>query len=146
MLAKPMAADMSGDAAGRRGPACTNAHARPPELAEYTSATTNRAPDAKIVAPRQLGAGDGLLTSDIHPDVSEPVELITVNDRHLGDPYVEDLLRKKGLDELQIACIRSIMRQYIDSFLEDKDVELDEDAYRVLTNMLVHLIEESSKD
>lgn len=104
------------------------------------------APNAEIVAPRQLGAGDGLPTSDINPDVSEPIKIISVNDVHLGDPYIEDLLRKRGLDEPQIAYVRSIMRQYIDSFLKAKDVELDEGAYGVLTNMLVHLIGESSKD
>lgn len=102
---------------GRWDPTCTNAHAKPPELAEHTSATTNRAPDAEIAAPRQPGAGDWLPTSNTNPDVSEPVKIISVSDRHPADPYIEDLLRKKGLDERQIACIISIMRQYTGSFL-----------------------------
>lgn len=141
-----MAADMGGsDAAWRWDPACTNAHARSPELRVYSSATTARAPDAGIAAPHPFGAEDGPPTSDIKPGATEPVQFIAIKDKHLGDPYIEDMLRKKGLDERQIAYIRSMMRQYIDSFLKTKSVELDEGAYRVLTNMLIRLTEESSK-
>ena len=73
------------------------------------------------------------------------MQTITVMDKHLEDPYIDGLLREKGLGKPQIARIRSAMRQYIDSFLKGKGIELDEGAYRVLTNMLIHLIEKSSR-
>ena len=83
---------------GGGAPAYTNAHARPPELARYISATANWALDTEFATPRQPGVKDGLPTSDINPDASEPVNIITVNDRYLGYPYIEYLLREKGPD------------------------------------------------
>ena len=37
------------------------------------------------------------------------------------------------------------MRRYADSFLKDGRIELDSGGYMALTNMLTHLVEESSK-
>ena len=74
------------------------------------------------------------------------MQIITIKDKHLGDTYIMEMLRKKGLTESQIASIRTGMRQYTDSFLKDGRIELDSGGYRVLTNMLIHLIEESSKE
>lgn len=142
-----MAKDVGGRvAAGRQGSVCTNAHVRPPELVEYHSAKTGHKLVVQTAMLCQLGTEDGLPTSDIKPDVTEPVQIITIKDRHLDDPYIREMLQGKGLDESQIAYIRSVMRKYIDSFLKNKRVELDDGAYRVLTNMLIHLIEESSKE
>lgn len=74
-----------------------------------------------------------------------PITVITIKDKHLDDSYIEGLMKEKGLNEAQIALIRSLLRRYIDSFLEGRDIELDDSSYRLLTNLIVHLIEESSK-
>ena len=74
------------------------------------------------------------------------MQIIAIKEMHLGDSYIGDLLKSKGMGEAQIAEMRSDLRKYIGSFLWDKGIELDEGAYRVLTNMLVHLIEESSAE
>ena len=128
-----------------RDRACTNADARPPELAEYYSAGTGQV-SVQVVRLRQLGAEGSLSTSDLKPDFVRPLQVIAIRDKHLDDSYIADLVRCKGLDEAQIAEIRSALRRYIDSFLKDKGVELDGGAYRALTNMLIHLIEESSAE
>lgn len=73
---------------GGGAPACTNAHERPPELARCISAMSNWVLDTEFATPRQPGVGDGLPTSDINPDASEPVNIITVNDRYLGYTYI----------------------------------------------------------
>lgn len=132
-------------AASQQGTECTNARVRPPELVDYNPAMTSQTV-AVYLNPRHLGAEDGLPTSDIKPDVTVPVQNITIKDKHLEDAYIEEMLQKKGLDESQITRIRSVMREYIDSFIKAKSVELDDSAYGVLTNMLIHLIEESSKE
>lgn len=132
---------------GARGPACTNAHAQPPELVECGSAKTGQTFVVQVIRPQQPGArGRYPTTSDLKPDFIEPMQIITITDRHLEDQYIEGLLREKGLGESQIARIRSSMRRYIDSFLKGRGIEIDGGAYRVLTNMLMHLIEESSKE
>lgn len=87
-----------------------------------------------------------MTTSDLKPDFVHPLQIIVIKNKHLEDSYIEDLLRGKGLDEARIAEIRSALRKYIDSFLEGRNIEFDDDAYGVLINMLIHLIEESSKE
>lgn len=139
-------AKVKGEAQAGQGPACTNAHVLPPELAECSSGKMGWTFVAQVARPRQLSAGGGLSTWDLKLDLSEPMQIITIMDKHLGDPYIEGLLQEKGLDKPQIAHIRSAMRQYIDSFLNGRGIELDDGAYRMLTNMLIHLIEESSKE
>ena len=74
------------------------------------------------------------------------MQTTTVMDKHPEDPYVDGRLREKGPGKPQIARIRSAMRQYIDSFLKGKGIELDEGAYRVLTNMPIHHTEKSSRE
>ena len=100
----------------------------------------------QIVRLHPLGAEGTLTTSDLKPNFVRPLQIIAIKNKHLDDSYIVDMLHQKGLNETQITAIRSAMRKYIDSFLEGKSVELDEGAYRVLTNMLIHLIEESSKE
>ena len=141
-----MTAMSSGDKAGRQGLSCTNAHVQPPKLVECHSAKTGSTFVVQVAHLRQLGAEGDLTTSNLKPDFAVPMQIITIKDKHLGDTYIMEMLRKKGLTESQIASIRTGMRQYIDSFLKDGRIELDSGGYRVLTNMLIHLIEESSKE
>lgn len=72
--------------------------------------------------------------------------MITISDRNLDDSYIDEMLQDKGLREPQITMIRSDLRRYIDSLIDNRGIELDEGAYTLLTNMLIHLIEESSED
>lgn len=71
---------------------------------------------------------------------------IIIKDKNLDDSYIGELMRGKGLDEQQITRIRGYMRQYIDSFIKDRGIEFDDGAYALVTNMFIHLIEESSRD
>ena len=56
------------------------------------------------------------------------------------------MMRGKGLEEPQIARIRADVRQYIDSFINGRCIDLDEGAYALLANMIIHLVEELSRD
>ena len=138
-----MAEGGAGGAAEGLDRACTNADARPPELAESYSAGTGQV-SVQVVRLRQPGAEGALTTSGLGPDFVWPLRVIAIRDRHLDDSYIADLARSRGLDEARIAEMRSALRKYIDSFLAGRGVELDGGAYRTLTNMLIHLIEESS--
>ena len=91
------------------------------------------------------GAGD-VTTSSVKQDLVQPRRVITISDRNLDDSYIDEMLQGKGLKGPQIARIRSDLRRYIDSFIGKRGIELDEGAYTLLTNMLVHIIEESSKN
>ena len=127
------------------GAACTNAHARPPELEECISATTNRAPDAEIAAPRRPGAGDWLPTSNTNPDMSEPVKIYPSATGTRPIRTLKICCGKRawtsGRSHASYPSCGSTLARSL-----DRDIKLDEGAYRLLTNMLVHLIEESSKD
>ena len=138
-----MAEGGAGGAAEGWDRACTNADAQPPEPAECYSAGTGQA-SVQVVRLRQPGAEEAVTTSELGPDYVWPLRVIAIKDRHLDDSYVADLVRSKGLDEARIAEMRFALRRYIDSFLAGRGVELDGGAYRTLTNMLIHLIEESS--
>lgn len=70
---------------------------------------------------------------------------IVINRECLKDEYIDDKLRAKGLDALQIREARSKVRTYLDMLLKDKGVDMTDDAYDMLVNMAIHLIEESSK-
>lgn len=115
----------------RRAPGCPGAAALSPSRAR--------------ASPRRLGAGGDPTASGPKPGFTVPAQAITTKDKHLGDPYITEMLQKKGLTESQIASIRTGMRRYADSFLKDGRIELDSGGYRVLTNMLIHLVEESSR-
>lgn len=79
-------------------------------------------------------------------DLIPPLMIITIKDKNLDSSYIDELMRGKGLDEPQIAKIRAYLRQYIDSFIKDRGIGFDDGAYALVTNMLIHLIEESSRD
>ena len=59
--------------------------------------------------------------------------------------YIDDRLRARGLDAEQIREAKSKVRAYLDLVLKDKAVDMTDDAYDMLVNMAIHLIEESSK-
>lgn len=137
----------SGDAAGarRRDTACNNAHGRPPEIAGPDHEGAVPANDLRGAAlPRPPAAVPATTLAEGAAFVV-PTTVITIRDKHLDDSYIEELMKEKGLNEAQIALIRSLLRRYIDSFLEGRDIKLDDSSYRLLTNLIVHLIEESSK-
>lgn len=92
------------------------------------------------------GAKEAAVTLVDGLDLPPPSKTITITDRNLEDSYIDKLMRSKGLEEPQIAKIKASIRQYIDSFIDGKDIDLDDGAYALLTNMIIHLIEESSQD
>lgn len=96
--------------------------------------------------PTPLHGAGGVTTSSVKQDFVQPRRVITISGRNLDDSYIDEMLQDKGLKGPQITKIRSGLRRYIDSFTGNKGIELDEGAYTLLTNMLIHLIEESSKD
>lgn len=124
-----MAVDKGGpDAAERQDMACTDAHAGPPEPAEYSLATTGQTSDPEIVTVHQPGAVDGPPTSNINPDISEPVNTTTGEDMRLNDLYIEDMLRKRGRDEEEIVGVMSMM-QTIVSGLKASGFKLSKNDY-----------------
>ena len=136
----------AGGGHGRRGPACTTSDAqpvyRPPPCAP---AVTSDMPTVLQMPTPLHDAGD-VTTSSVKQDLVQPRQLITISDRNLDDSYIDEMLQDKGLREPQITMIRSDLRRYIDSLIDNRGIELDEGAYTLLTNMLIHLIEESSED
>lgn len=63
----------------------------------------------------------------------------------LKDGYIDDRLRARGLDAQQIRKARSKVRSYLSLLVNDRGVDMTDDAYDMLVNMAIHLIEESSK-
>ena len=74
----------------------------------------------------------------------EPHEIV-IRPECLGGEYIDGKLRGKGLDARQIREARSKVREYLDLLLDGRGVEMTDDAYDMLVNMTIHLIEESSK-
>lgn len=70
---------------------------------------------------------------------------IVIKHEYLKDGYIDDKLRARGLDARQIREAKSKVRAYLDLLLKDKGVDMTDDAYDVLVNMAIHLIDESSK-
>ena len=70
---------------------------------------------------------------------------IVINHECLKDGYIDDRLRARGLDAQQIRKARSKVRSYLSLLIDDKGVDMTDDAYDMLVNMAIHLIEESSK-
>lgn len=70
---------------------------------------------------------------------------IVIRRECLDDEYIDDMLRARGMDEKQICEAKSKVRAYLDLLLRDKGVDMTDDAYDVLVNMAIHLIDESSK-
>jgi len=82
---------------GARGPAFTNAHAQPPELVECGSAKAGQTFVVQVIRPQQPGArGRYPTTSDLKPDFIEPMQIITITDRHLEDQYIEGCCGKRA--------------------------------------------------
>lgn len=84
----------------------------------------------------------------------EPVSMVTtdldsyeivIKHEYLKDQYIDDKLRERGLDARQIREAKSKVRAYLNLLLKDKGVDMTDDAYDVLVNMAIHLIDESSK-
>ena len=75
---------------------------------------------------------------------SGPYE-IAIRREHLTDEYIDDKLRARGLDTRQIREAKSKVRAYLDLLLKDRDIDMTDDAYCMLVNMAIHLIEESSR-
>lgn len=86
-------------------------------------------------------AVDPASTDMAGPDSYEMV----IKSRHLEDGYIDDMLKMRGLDAQQIREAKSKVRAYLDLLLKDKGVDMTDDAYGVLVNMAIHLIDESSK-
>ena len=112
----------------------------PPSAPTITSATPT-----VLQMPELPRNADDSTTSSARRDFVEPRRLITIRDRNLEDSYIDELMKNKGLGETQMSEVRSALRQYIDTFIGCRGIELDDGAYALLTNMLIHLIEESSK-
>ena len=112
---------------------------------EYKGGTvpiTNTPPiDVQSVDPVSANAVDPVSANAVDP---EPYEIV-IKPKHLENKYIDDKLRAKGLDVQQIREARSRVREYIDLLLKGKNVDMTDDAYEVLVNMAIHLIEESSK-
>lgn len=70
---------------------------------------------------------------------------IVTRSEYLEDGYIDGKLRERGLDARQIREAKSKVRAYLDLLLKDKGVDMTDDAYDVLVNMAIHLIDESSK-
>ena len=70
---------------------------------------------------------------------------IVIKHEYLKDQYIDDKLRERGLDARQIREAKSKVRAYLNLLLKDKGVDMTDDAYDVLVNMAIHLIDESSK-
>ena len=147
----------AGDWLGRPGQACSTADL-PRALVANASASTA---DAFVVTAPAPGASTkeaatapapGASTKEAATappselDLIPPSMIITIKDKNLDSSYIDELMRGKGLDEPQIAQIRAYLRQYIDSFIKDRGIGFDDGAYALVTNMLIHLIEESSRD
>lgn len=126
------------------GQVCTTAD-MPKALVANASASTIDAFVAMASVPR-TGTEEAPLTPPRALDPTQPVKIITIKDKNLDDSYIGELMRSKGLEEAQIAKIRADLRQYIDSFIKGRGIEFDDGAYALVTNMLIHLIEESSRD
>ena len=75
---------------------------------------------------------------------SGPYE-IAIRREHLTDEYIDDKLRARGLGTRQIHEAKSKVRAYLDLLLKDRDIDMTDDAYGMLVNMAIHLIEESSR-
>ena len=112
----------------------------PPSAPTITSTTPT-----VLQMPELPRNADDSTTSSARRDFVEPRRLITIRDRNLEDSYIDELMKNKGLGETQMSEVRSALRQYIDTFIGCRGIELDDGAYALLTNMLIHLIEESSK-
>ena len=74
----------------------------------------------------------------------EPSEIV-IKAECLKDEYIDGRLREKGLDARQIREARAKVRAYLDTLLGGRGVDMTDDAYDMLVNMAIHLIEESSK-
>ena len=74
----------------------------------------------------------------------EPYEIV-IKSECLKDEYIDGKLREKGLDARQIREARAKVRAYLGTFMGDRGVDMTDDAYDMLVNMAIHLIEESSK-
>lgn len=130
----------------RQGSFCTNAYADCMFIgAAAHPASTDDGPAVRLPPAGERNGGEAT-TAHVPPFVRPiPTRVITIRDKNLKTSYIDDLMRSKGLDERAIAKVRSWVRLYIDSFVK-KGVELDEGAYAVLTNLIIYLVEESSKD
>lgn len=132
--------------AKRQGVICTTAD-MPCAAFGATSYPASTDDGFAVRSPHVRERGDEATTAHVpRPIQAAPTMVITIRDKNLKTPYIDELMRSKGLDEQAIAKIRSDVRRYIDSFVKDKGVDLDEGSYVLLTNMIIHLIEESSKD
>lgn len=130
----------------RQGPDCTTADAQPAYRPPPSAPTVTSDMPTVLQMPTPLHGAGGVTTSSVKQDFVQPRRVITISGRNLDDSYIDEMLQDKGLKGPQITKIRSGLRRYIDSFTGNKGIELDEGAYTLLTNMLIHLIEESSKD
>lgn len=70
---------------------------------------------------------------------------IVIRQECLEGGYIDGRLSARGLDAEQIREAKSKVRAYLDLVLKDKAVDMTDDAYDMLVNMAIHLIEESSK-
>ncbi len=131
----------------RQGAFCTNAYADCTFIgAAAYPASTDDGPAVRLPPAGERNGGEAT-TAHVAPFVRPiPTRVITIRDKNLKTSYIDNLMRSKGLDERAIAKVRSSVRLYIDSFVKEKGVELDEGAYAVLTNLIIYLVEESSKD
>ena len=66
----------------RRAPGCPGAAALSPSRAR--------------ASPRRLGAEGDPAASNPRPDFTVPAQATTVEGKHLGDPYITEMLRKKA--------------------------------------------------
>lgn len=114
---------------------------RPPPSAPTTASAT----PTVLQVPELPRNDDDSTTPSAGRDFVEPGRTITISDRNLEDTYIDELMKNKGLGETQMSEVRAVLRQYIDTFVGCRGIELDDGAYALLTNMLIHLIEESSK-
>lgn len=132
-------------ASRRQGSVCTTADVQPMYRPPPSAPTITSAMPTVLQMPELPRHTDDITTSSVRRDFVEPRRVITIRDRNLDDSYIDELMKKKGLGETQISEVRSVLRKYIDTFIGCRGIELDDGAYALLTNMLIHLIEESSK-
>ena len=89
------------------------------------------------------------ITYAVEPVCANTVDLalheIVIKRECLKDEYIDEMLQARGLDAQQIRKARSKVRSYLNLLINDKGVDMTDDAYDTLVNMAIHLIEESSK-
>lgn len=75
----------------------------------------------------------------------EPTD-IQIRNEHLVEAHLDAILQRKNLPPEKTKDIKAKTREYVDRFVQRGRVRLDDDVYDALVGLVIHIIEESSRE